>query len=77
MYCVVSKGLLVNNMCITVDGVGVRCCFMGQIASLRRRGNDTPNVSNAVDDDDEKCEMRRFSNHPGEPYHSTSSPCAA
>uniref|UniRef100_A0A1I7VCZ9 Histone H2A n=2 Tax=Loa loa TaxID=7209 RepID=A0A1I7VCZ9_LOALO len=37
---------------------------MGQIASLRRRAN-VPNVTNRTDNDDENCEMHRFSSHPG------------
>uniref|UniRef100_A0A915PR40 RING-type E3 ubiquitin transferase n=1 Tax=Setaria digitata TaxID=48799 RepID=A0A915PR40_9BILA len=37
---------------------------MGQIASLRRRAN-VPNVTSGTDNDDENCEMHRFSSHPG------------
>ncbi|VDK79293.1 unnamed protein product [Onchocerca ochengi] len=37
---------------------------MGQIASLRRRTN-VPNITNGIDNDDENCEMHRFSSHPG------------
>ncbi|VDP13658.1 unnamed protein product [Onchocerca flexuosa] len=37
---------------------------MGQIASLRRRTN-APNITNGIDNDDENCEMHRFSSHPG------------
>ncbi|VDN19984.1 unnamed protein product [Gongylonema pulchrum] len=36
---------------------------MGQIASLGR--SNAANVPSAVDDEDEKCEMHRFSSHPG------------
>ncbi|EJW87059.1 hypothetical protein WUBG_02028 [Wuchereria bancrofti] len=37
---------------------------MGQIASIRQRAN-VPNVTNGTDNDDENCEMHRFSSHPG------------
>lgn len=37
---------------------------MGQIASIRRRAN-VLNVANGAQNDDENCEMHRFSSHPG------------